>query len=106
MRARCARTVIGYKVCVAKVSVDVKGFEREYVVGADRDPVTFGGVGCELSVLKMIVSLLTGTIQVLVDLGGADSESLDEIPGDTEACPLLAGQCDMIHFRLKRNSCF
>jgi hypothetical protein len=63
MRARCARTVIGCKVCVAKVSINVNGFEREYVVGADRDTVTFGGGDCELSVLKTTLSSLLETIQ-------------------------------------------
>jgi hypothetical protein len=54
--ARSANTVIGRGDSVVRVSVNVYGFESEYVGGADMVTATLGGLGAELRVLKMSVS--------------------------------------------------
>jgi hypothetical protein len=102
---------MGYAASVQNVSVNVKGLEREYVNGADRDTVTFGVLGRELRVSKTIVSLPSAASQGMVCVDGVGMSNTDTEPLGTPAREFkaffaLAGQCEIEVVGLKRSLYF
>lgn len=75
--------------------------EREYVEGADRETVTFGGLGCELRVSKIIVSSPSAASQGMVGVGGdgmsdTDTEPLAAPARESKASVAQVGQWEMV----------
>lgn len=105
---RSARTVIGVVASVENVSVNLKGSDKEHIGGADRETMTFGGRGCELRVLNIIVSLPSAASQSTgcLDTGrisGIEFELLNVFSREFKASFSPAGQCEIEVVGLKHN---
>ncbi len=105
---RSARTVIGFVASVENVSLNLKGSDKEHIGGADRETMTFGGRGCELRVLNIIVSLPSAASQstgCLDTAGMSDIEVklLNVFSRECKASFSLAGQCEIEVVGLKHS---
>lgn len=103
---------MGYAASVENVRLNVKGLEREYVGGADRETVTFGVLGRELRVSKTTVSLPSAASQSMVCVDGTgmsdvdNTELLNAPAREFKASSTLAGQCEMEVVGVKRSLYF
>jgi hypothetical protein len=88
-----------------RVSVNVYGFESEYVGGADMVTATLGGLGAELRVLKMSVSCPPVASH---RISPVDTDADSGLPFAKESVKLssLAGQCEIALVGLKRTLYF